>query len=175
MQEAEGKAVQEPEVMLNYDQYYPTILPLRQPGMEETDAEVHARDDRPPDLSLHKVCNTRQSHFSFLCTLYTVDLQQQQPLHHVTNISNVVHAKTACLSLRLFPGCAAMPSRSCCCCLHKLHANTDHDSGHASNCKPVSFHDTEKTYVSCPELIYYMLISAILGHCRRILVVQRQS
>ncbi|KAA6423012.1 MAG: DNA binding [Trebouxia sp. A1-2] len=54
MQEAEGTAVQEPEVMLNYDQYYPTILPLRQPGMEETDAEVHARDDRPPDLSLHK-------------------------------------------------------------------------------------------------------------------------
>ncbi|DBA79038.1 TPA: hypothetical protein ACH3X1_008900 [Trebouxia sp. C0004] len=54
MQEAEGRAVQEPEVMLNYDQYYPTILPLRQPGMEETDAEVHAHDDRPPDLSLHQ-------------------------------------------------------------------------------------------------------------------------
>ncbi|DBB12865.1 hypothetical protein WJX82_003855 [Trebouxia sp. C0006] len=54
MQEAEGRAVQEPEVMLNYNHYYPTILPLRQPGMEETDAEVHARDDRPPDLSLHK-------------------------------------------------------------------------------------------------------------------------
>ena len=71
MQEAEGTAVQEPEVMLNYDQYYPTILPLRQPGMEETDAEVHARDDRPPDLSLHKVCNNRQSHLSFLCTQMT--------------------------------------------------------------------------------------------------------
>lgn len=69
MQEAEGKAVQEPEVMLNYDQYYPTMLPLRQPGMEETDAEVHARDDRPPDLSLHKVLNTGQSHLSFLYTL----------------------------------------------------------------------------------------------------------
>ncbi len=66
MQEAEGRAVQEPEVMLNYDQYYPTILPLRQPGMEETDAEVHARDDRPPDLSLHKVLNTRQSHLHLL-------------------------------------------------------------------------------------------------------------
>lgn len=76
MQEAEGRAVQEPEVMLNYDQYYPTILPLRQPGMEETDAEVHARDDRPPDLSLHKVLNTGWSHFSFFLThfLYTVDL-----------------------------------------------------------------------------------------------------
>ena len=55
MQEAEGQAGQEPEVMLNYDQYYPTMLPLRQPGMEETDAEAHARDDRPPDLSLHQV------------------------------------------------------------------------------------------------------------------------
>ena len=66
MQEAEGRAVQEPEVMLNYNHYYPTILPLRQPGMEETDAEGHARDDRPPDLSLHKVLNTGQSHISFL-------------------------------------------------------------------------------------------------------------
>ena len=55
MQEAEGQARQEPEVMLNYNQYYPTMLPLRQPGMEETDAEAHARDDRPPDLSLHQV------------------------------------------------------------------------------------------------------------------------
>ena len=56
MQDAEGKGVQEPEPMLNYDQYYPTLLPLRQPGMEETDTEANARDDRPPDLFLHKVC-----------------------------------------------------------------------------------------------------------------------
>ncbi len=60
MQEAEGDGLQEPEVMLNYDQYYPTLLPVRQPGMEETDTEAHARDDRPPDLSLHKVRNAVQ-------------------------------------------------------------------------------------------------------------------
>lgn len=54
MQEAEGTDLREPEVTLNYNQYYPTLLPLRQPGMEETDTEAHARDDRPPDLSLAK-------------------------------------------------------------------------------------------------------------------------
>ena len=53
--QAEGKAQREPEVTLNYEHYYPTLLPMRQPGMEETDAEAHARDDRPPDLSLHQV------------------------------------------------------------------------------------------------------------------------
>ena len=55
MQEADAKPRAEPEVMLNYDQYYPTQLPLRQPGMEETEAEAHAQDDRPPDLSLCRV------------------------------------------------------------------------------------------------------------------------
>ena len=55
MQEADEKPRAEPEVMLNYNQYYPTQLPLRQPGMEETEAEAHAQDDRPPDLSLHMV------------------------------------------------------------------------------------------------------------------------
>lgn len=60
MQEAEGKDLREPEVTLNYNQYYPTLLPLRQPGMEETDTEAHARDDRPPDLSLAKVLSCQQ-------------------------------------------------------------------------------------------------------------------
>lgn len=54
MQEADAKPQAEPEVMLNYNQYYPTQLPLRQPGMEETEAEAHAQDDRPPDLSVHR-------------------------------------------------------------------------------------------------------------------------
>ena len=60
MQEAEGTDLREPEVTLNYNQYYPTLLPLRQPGMEETDTEAHARDDRPPDLSLAKVLSCQQ-------------------------------------------------------------------------------------------------------------------
>ena len=55
MQEADAKPQAEPEAMLNYEQYYPTQLPLRQPGMEETETEAHAQDDRPPDLSLHRV------------------------------------------------------------------------------------------------------------------------
>ena len=55
MQEADAHPGAEPEAMLNYEQYYPTQLPLRQPGMEETEAEAHAQDDRPPDLSLHRV------------------------------------------------------------------------------------------------------------------------
>ena len=55
LQEAEGVASLEPEIMLNYQEYYPTLLPLRQPGMEETDTEAHARNDRPPDLSIPKV------------------------------------------------------------------------------------------------------------------------
>ncbi|KAL3137951.1 hypothetical protein ABBQ38_005198 [Trebouxia sp. C0009 RCD-2024] len=54
MQEADAKPQAQPEVMLNYDQYYPTQLPMRQPGMEETEAEAHAHDERPPDLSLHR-------------------------------------------------------------------------------------------------------------------------
>ena len=57
LQEAEASRAQEPEILLNYDQYYPTLLPLGQPGMEETDSEAHARDDRPPDLSIPKVSN----------------------------------------------------------------------------------------------------------------------
>ena len=55
MQEADVKPRAEPEVMLNYDQYYPTQLPMRQPGMEETEAEAHAQNERPPDLSLPRV------------------------------------------------------------------------------------------------------------------------
>lgn len=53
--QSEGRKQQEAEVTLNYEQYYPTLLPIRQPGMEETDEEAHARDDRPPDLSQHQV------------------------------------------------------------------------------------------------------------------------
>ena len=53
--QSEGQKQQEAEVTLNYEQYYPTVLPIRQPGMEETDEEAHARDDRPPDLSQHQV------------------------------------------------------------------------------------------------------------------------
>lgn len=55
MQEADAMPRAEPEVVLNYNQYYPTQLPLRHPGMEETEAEAHAQDDRPPDLSLYRV------------------------------------------------------------------------------------------------------------------------
>lgn len=58
--QAEGKAQREPEFTLNYEQYYPTLLPMRPPGMEETDAEAHAQDDRPPDLSLHQVASCIQ-------------------------------------------------------------------------------------------------------------------
>ena len=65
MQEADARVQQEPEAMLNYEQYYPTQLPLRQPGMEETEAEAHAQDDRPPDLSLRRV---RRLSISPLCS-----------------------------------------------------------------------------------------------------------
>ena len=66
LQEAEASRAQEPEIMLNYDQYYPTLLPLRQPGMEETDTEAHARDDRPPDLSVPKASSVA---LHFVCVV----------------------------------------------------------------------------------------------------------
>lgn len=45
------------ETMLDYEQYYPTMLPLRSQGQELTEEEMLEAPVGPPDLAAEQVCS----------------------------------------------------------------------------------------------------------------------